>query len=246
MANQTLCGTWNFTTKTVDFTDTACDPDKALCGYYVLTGVHAGQIAVYHDGANCAATYYGDICLTTGKFHVTLPDNCCITCENTCSYCDECDPAPDSLDVTFTGIQSVGCYSCLSGNSQKHTLTLSQVNKTHVIPVNSSDSCRYANSNIAVLRVDFYGNETCSGSPSLTTYPSDVISVYVLAWSGGFNVGFYTGYGTRAFLAEGLTSDANTCFNVTDVANEHTGGVCQGSSYESSGKNGTVTVRPHI
>ena len=90
-----------------------------LEGCIHLTGEHANQVEVVISEAEleeCNDTYYGCIDFSTGKFQISIPDTCCSGITAECEYCDTTQPS--ALDITFTGIASVGCcnYPINSGN----------------------------------------------------------------------------------------------------------------------------------
>lgn len=92
----TICGHFDRATGVRIFPGAACDSGN-YCGEFIRSGVHAGQIAVSIVEANCDDIYYGCIDRATGKFSVTIPDDCCkLPCPSTSS---------SRLHLIFSGLE---------------------------------------------------------------------------------------------------------------------------------------------
>jgi hypothetical protein len=122
MADETITGCYDRDTGSITFTqESACGSE---CKYedvscYVVSGVHAGQIALVLDTDNCDDTYYGCIDPSTGLFKVTVPDNCC-TLSNWCGLCDSCE-SPERLQVDILGDDCPGCHEEALGSYKQYT-----------------------------------------------------------------------------------------------------------------------------
>ncbi len=101
MADETITGCYNKETGEIVFTQTG-DEECEYSGCYVVSGVHAGQIAVEIIQANCDDVFYGCIDAATGDFNLTIPDSCCSRGFSPCWRCvaEKPDPPPQiKLDI---------------------------------------------------------------------------------------------------------------------------------------------------
>jgi len=111
MADETLYGCVDFTTGVITFTQ---DPDCEYPACVIWDGVHAGQMAVTVDTDNCDDTYYGYWDSVTGKFQVSIPDECC---SSQCEWCDGYT-TPSSIKVS---LDATPCYNTCIGEHGKLT-----------------------------------------------------------------------------------------------------------------------------
>jgi len=115
MANKTIYGCLNLTTKQVVFQGEACD-DGDYTGCYVASGVHEGQIAVTISEANCDDTYYACFNSTTGKFQLIIPDDCCEVLGSCCNAEGEignCEVDVLESECVYTWSSENSCDYCV-------------------------------------------------------------------------------------------------------------------------------------
>jgi len=74
MANETLYGCVTWPGGVVSFDQY---PDCTYNGCIEWTGIHAGQVAVTVSTDECDDIYYGCVDWSTGKFEVSVPEDCC-------------------------------------------------------------------------------------------------------------------------------------------------------------------------
>lgn len=85
----------------------------------VASGEHEGQVALTLSGATenegCNDTFYGCLDATTGKFQITIPENCCMEYSSyDCGICFPPGQTPLYYTATFSGIQT--CPGCASAD----------------------------------------------------------------------------------------------------------------------------------
>lgn len=115
----------------VKFGDPPCDTRidciaEDVEGCIEWTGDHAGQVKVIIAQAELAAcndTYYGCVNWATGKFQITIPDNCCVvSCHNSGTYtvtisgCTICGGGDCSDTDSFTYSYSAGNQHHFAGD----------------------------------------------------------------------------------------------------------------------------------
>jgi len=136
MANKTIYGCYNSSTKAITFEGEACDSGD-YTGCYVASGEHAGQIAVTISEVNCNDTYYGCINSSTGAFQVIMPDSCCVEFADSDCCCFQ-DPAPAQWSSTTTYVWG----DCVMYNSLQYYSKYLTDNLNH-LPTDTQYWTRY-------------------------------------------------------------------------------------------------------
>jgi hypothetical protein len=130
MANQTIYGCYS--AGSIVFEGQACDSGD-YTGCYVSSGEHAGQIAVTVSEVNCDDTYYACFDSGTGKFNLSIPDDCCVVLGNCCNestgVCtgdvlqENCaDSWYGEKSCAYCGAYTCNALGCGEGNTPKYLL----------------------------------------------------------------------------------------------------------------------------
>lgn len=171
MANKTISGCYNESTKAIDFTGGVC------FGCYVPADdpYHPKMIAITvadDPDMGCNDTYYACFDSGTGQFSVEVPDICCGSCQSLCSPFG----TPNPVRISISEVVVCGCQNTIEV-SHKTTPTFN-INSIFDVPllVGNSDSCQYR---LLIEQAEnFYLNTIdCSGNPS--TYWSAYIDIYM-------------------------------------------------------------------
>lgn len=149
MANETIYGCYNKSDGSITYAQDSCE--YPAC-YVVSDDEHNGQIAVTVNTNICDDTYYGCIDMS-GKFAVSVPDNCC-TCICKCSKCDYTDDCyqPDEVYVGFDGISACDpfCYA-KDGDGFEYIYTESLPGSGVTLTHSGSSNCIWTNLDVAGL-----------------------------------------------------------------------------------------------
>ena len=110
MANKTIYGCVE-ADRTITFEQDGCE--YPACIIRDPEDEHFNMVAVTIDTGCCDDIYYGCVNWPSGKFGVSVPDNCCPSteyCDNICTTCDTCHL--DNITITFSGIISGCSFPC--------------------------------------------------------------------------------------------------------------------------------------
>ena len=125
--SRTIYGSVDWSTGVAKFGDPGCG-DRIDCigedivGCIEWAGEHAGQVKVTIAAAyqTCNDTYYGCVDWGTGKFQISIPDDCC--CDCSCWAEVGCEPA--TYSVTISGVRSCNDDSLVWWINDNFTLDL--------------------------------------------------------------------------------------------------------------------------
>jgi hypothetical protein len=228
MANRTITGCYS--AGSVVFQGEACDSGD-YTGCYVSSGEHDGMIAVTILENNCDDTYYACFDSGTGKFNLSIPDDCC-NFGTPCNLCSVPSQTPKTISVTFSGISLCGCIKGWYSNNYFTYEVDFDINNTFMVQQVANSPCIWQ-ANIGNNIYKEYHYSDCSGTP--TRVQPGLVIVTVTKYSSAMRVNMHNSYGIGSYfnaydwsdhscLEGNISSDWTECVSTEDYLACGTGG----------------------
>jgi len=156
------CVKWTENPPEIHFLDLETCLEQSACMHW--TGIHAQQVALTLSGADdedCNDTFYSNcVDFTTGRFQVSIPEDCCYSgIGNNCKFCDEGE-TPEYICIYFIDVTETSC-----GEDNTRCEIIGDINKGQgfICKQNSIDNCRWNSLDTITVRWTNYVNPDCTG-----------------------------------------------------------------------------------